>query len=162
MLNFLFLFILLPAYLDVRSDKSEINWLLVDYEVWAFPYLAGLVSTVFGAFTDCFVSHLQSERSDKLKLTTTGTGGLVELQRALKDSNASYAYARVTYSNDKQSTREKFILIVWIGPGCKIMRKAKVRPKYTTLRVYISHYILHPTHRRLCVCVADNSSIGFP
>jgi len=22
------------AYLDVRSDKSETNWLLLDYEVW--------------------------------------------------------------------------------------------------------------------------------
>jgi hypothetical protein len=22
------------AYLDVRSDKSETNWLLVDYEAW--------------------------------------------------------------------------------------------------------------------------------
>ena len=31
------------------------------------------------------------------------------------------------YANDKESTREKFILVVWIGPNCKVMRKAKVR-----------------------------------
>jgi hypothetical protein len=71
--------------LDVRSDKSETNWLLLDYE---------------------------SDRSDKLKLTKTGSGGLPELKETLDDSKASYAYARVTYSNDKESTREKFILVV--------------------------------------------------
>jgi hypothetical protein len=87
------------AYLDVRSDKSETNWLLLDYE---------------------------SERSDKLQLAQTGTGGLVELREVLDDSKASYAYARVTYSNDKESTREKFILVVWIGSKCKVMRKGKI------------------------------------
>lgn len=89
----------------------------------------------------------QSDRSDKLQVTQTGTGGLTELRDALDDSKASYAYARVSYSNDKESTREKFILVVrtsalfplpamlnvfadglrqvWIGPQCKVMRKAK-------------------------------------
>lgn len=87
------------AYQDVRSDKSETNWLLLDYE---------------------------SDRSDKLTVTKTGTGGLAELRDALGDSKASYAYVRVTFSNDKESQREKFILVVWIGPGCKVMRKAKI------------------------------------
>jgi hypothetical protein len=73
------------AYLEVRDDKSETNWLLLDYE---------------------------SEKSDKLKLTKTGTGGLSELKEALVDSRASYGYVRVSYSNDKESTREKFILVV--------------------------------------------------
>ncbi|PPR04869.1 hypothetical protein CVT26_012700 [Gymnopilus dilepis] len=90
---------IIEAYQDVRSDKSETNWLLLDYE---------------------------SDRSDKLKLTATGSGGLTELKEALDDSKASYAYARVSYSNDKESTREKFILVVWIGPNCKVMRKAKI------------------------------------
>jgi len=87
------------AYLDVRSDKSDTNWLLLDYE---------------------------SDRSDKLRLTQTGSGGLSELKESLDDSKASYAYARVTYSSDKESTREKFILVIWIGPNCKVMRKAKI------------------------------------
>ena len=34
---------------------------------------------------------------------------------------------RIQYSNDKESVREKFILVIWIGPNCKVMRKAKVR-----------------------------------
>lgn len=75
------------AYQEVRNDKSDTNWLLLDYE---------------------------SDRSDKLKLTQTGTGGLSELKEALDDSKASYAYVRVSYSNDKESTREKFILVVCI------------------------------------------------
>ncbi|TFK26588.1 actin depolymerizing protein [Coprinopsis marcescibilis] len=87
------------AYLEVRSDKSETNWLLLDYE---------------------------SDRSDKLKLTQTGTGGLKELQSLLDDGKASFGYVRVSFSNDEQSTREKFALVVWIGPNCKVMRKAKV------------------------------------
>ncbi|KAG6831705.1 hypothetical protein H0H87_004361 [Tephrocybe sp. NHM501043] len=75
------------AYEDVRSDKSETNWLLLDYI---------------------------SDGSDKLQVTKTGTGGLAELREVLDDTKASYAYARVTYSNDKESTREKFILVVTI------------------------------------------------
>nr|GAT59206.1 ADF-like domain-containing protein [Mycena chlorophos] len=87
------------AYLDVRSDTSETNWLLLDYE---------------------------NDRSDKLVLTSTGTGGLSELRDSLDDGKASFAYARVSYSNDKESVRQKFILVVWIGPHCKVMRKAKI------------------------------------
>lgn len=53
-----------------------------------------------------------SDRSDKLQVTKTGMGGLAELREVLDDSKASYAYVRVTYANDKESTREKFILVV--------------------------------------------------
>ena len=48
------------------------------------------------------------------------------LRDQLDDNKASFAYCRVQYANDKESKREKFILVVWIGPGCKVMRKAKV------------------------------------
>jgi len=87
------------AYLDVREDKTDTNWLLLDYE---------------------------TDKSDKLVVTKTGTGGLSELKDSLNDSNASFGYVRVTFANDKQSQREKFILVVWIGPQCKVMRKAKI------------------------------------
>ncbi|KAI5116989.1 hypothetical protein M0805_001486 [Coniferiporia weirii] len=87
------------AYLDVRSDKSDTNWLLLDYD---------------------------SGRSDKLTVTSSGSGGLAELREALDDQKASYAYARVAYSNDKESKREKFVFIKWIGKSCGIMRKAKI------------------------------------
>ena len=60
-------------------------------------------------------------------LTKTGGGGLPELTDALDDSKASYAYVRVKFAKDKESTRERFVFVKWIGKGCKIMRKAKVR-----------------------------------
>ncbi|KAL1757460.1 hypothetical protein FB107DRAFT_259697 [Schizophyllum commune] len=90
---------IIEAYNDVRSDKTDTKWLLLDYE---------------------------SDRSDKLQVSKTGTGGLTELQENLDNGKASYAYVRVTYANDKESKREKFILVVWIGPECKVMRKAKI------------------------------------
>ncbi|KAF9530246.1 ADF-like domain-containing protein [Crepidotus variabilis] len=86
------------AYQEVRKN-SNINWLLLDYE---------------------------DERSDKLLLTATGNGGLSELKERLDEGKASYAYVKVTYANDKESTREKFILVIWIGSSCKVMRKAKI------------------------------------
>lgn len=66
-------------------------------------------------------------------LTSTGTGGLSELQDTLDDTRASFAYVRVQYSNDKESQREKFILVVWIGKNVKIMRRAKVHLLIGTL-----------------------------
>ena len=69
----------------------------------------------------------QNDRSDKLVLAQTGSGGLNELSGLLNNSNASFGYARVSFSNDKESQREKFILIVWIGKDTKVMRKAKAR-----------------------------------
>ncbi|KAF8649600.1 hypothetical protein AX16_005691 [Volvariella volvacea WC 439] len=87
------------AYLDVRDDKTETNWLLLDYE---------------------------SDRSDKLQLTSTGTGGLKELQDVLDESKASFAYVRVSFSNDKESKREKFVLVISV-------HAADVK---TVLRVY--------------------------
>ena len=55
---------------------------------------------------------IQSDRSDKLQVSKTGTGGLTELQENLDNGKASYAYVRVMYANDKESKREKFILVV--------------------------------------------------
>lgn len=37
-----------------------------------------------------------------------------------------------TFANDKESQREKFVLIIWIGSSVKVMRKAKVRPRVAT------------------------------
>ncbi|KAI5479189.1 actin depolymerizing protein [Pseudohyphozyma bogoriensis] len=88
------------AYEDVRNDKTETNWLLLDYT---------------------------SDKSDTLKLAGSGSGqGLSELKALLSDDKVSFGYAKITYANDKESSREKFILIVYIGSSVKVMRKAKV------------------------------------
>ncbi len=103
----------IPAYLDVRNDKSETNWLLLDYE---------------------------SDRSEKLVLTRTGSGGLSELKESIEDSKASYAYVRVTYSNDKESTREKFILVV---------RPKMFSPGNSVANLTGCAYLIFPTKRLL-------------
>jgi hypothetical protein len=68
----------------------------------------------------------QGPRSDKLVVTNTGSGGLQELNESLKEENASFAYVRIGYSNDKESQREKFILVVWIGNQVKGLRRGKI------------------------------------
>ncbi|KAH8829390.1 hypothetical protein DL96DRAFT_1050973 [Flagelloscypha sp. PMI_526] len=71
------------AYQDVRDDKTETNFLILEYE----------------------------GRTDKLVLAHTGSGGLTEFRDLLSDDNAAYVYARISYANDKESKREKFILV---------------------------------------------------
>jgi len=88
------------AYENVRSDKSPETWLIIDYT---------------------------SEKSSDFALTATGTGDLAEFTEALvKPGNASFGYVRVKYANDEHSFREKFVLVQYIGPEVKVMRRARV------------------------------------
>ena len=104
---------ILAAYDKVRDDKDEINWLLISYA---------------------------AQTGDELALTSTGTGGLAELAEKLDDSQAQYAYARVEYANDKESSRVKFVLIIWIGEGTKVMRKAKVSIQSGEVKRVLHHH----------------------
>ncbi|KAK1924735.1 hypothetical protein DB88DRAFT_509809 [Papiliotrema laurentii] len=87
------------AYEKVRDDKDDTTWLLLDYE---------------------------SDKSNTLTLTATGTGDLAEFTSNLKPERASFGYVRVKYANDDHSFREKFCLVIWIGEEVKIMRRARV------------------------------------
>ncbi|KAF4125525.1 Cofilin/tropomyosin-type actin-binding protein [Geosmithia morbida] len=101
------------AYDAVRSDKETTNWMLISY---AAP------------------------TGNKLMLSQTGTGGLAELSSALDDSQVQYGYARVEYANDKESTRVKFVLIVWIGENTKVMRKARVSVESGDVKRVLPHH----------------------
>jgi len=101
------------AYDAVRSDKDETNWLIISYA---------------------------SAVGDKLMLSSTGTGGLAELATKLDDSQAQYAYARVEYANDTESKRIKFVLIIWIGEGTKVMRKARVSIESGEVKRVLGHH----------------------
>ncbi|GAA5829542.1 hypothetical protein JCM3766R1_001217 [Sporobolomyces carnicolor] len=101
------------AYEDVRNDKTETNWLLLDYA---------------------------SAKEDRLVLTATGNGGLTEFKQNLKEENASFGYVRVKYANDTESTREKFIFVVWIGSGVKVMRKAKLSVHSADVKKVLSQF----------------------
>jgi hypothetical protein len=101
------------AYDEVRSDKEEKNWLLISYA---------------------------SAMGDKLVLSGTGSGGITELAEKLDDSQAQYAYVRVEYANDTESKRVKFVLIVWIGEGTKVMRKARVSIESGAVKRVLGHH----------------------
>ncbi|EKD19142.1 uncharacterized protein L3040_007253 [Drepanopeziza brunnea f. sp. 'multigermtubi'] len=101
------------AYDDVRSDTSETNWLIISYA---------------------------SASGDKLILSETGTGGLPELQSKLDPSQAQYAYVRVEYANDTESKRVKFVLVIWIGEGTKVMRKARVSIESGAVKRVLGHH----------------------
>ncbi|KAI1770048.1 actin depolymerizing protein [Hypoxylon cercidicola] len=103
----------LAAYDAVRSDKDATNWLLLSY--------AGAVG-------------------DKLTLTGTGSGGLEELATKLDDSQAQYGYVRIEYANDTESKRVKFVLVIWIGEGTKVMRKARVSIESGSVKRVLSHH----------------------
>ncbi|CAI2183485.1 8989_t:CDS:2 [Funneliformis geosporum] len=87
------------AYEEVRDDKNETSWLILQYV---------------------------SDRSDKLILKSKGTGGLQEFVEKLDENQAAFGYIRLNVSNDELSVRTKFIFITWVGSGVKIMRKAKL------------------------------------
>ncbi|KAI9184500.1 hypothetical protein H9P43_003553 [Blastocladiella emersonii ATCC 22665] len=89
---------IINAYEDVRNDKSETNYLYLTYE----------------------------GETDKLVLAATGKGGLPEFLEHLKDDKAGFGYLRMTVGNDHLSKRAKFVLVSWVGPNVKVMRKAKV------------------------------------
>lgn len=101
------------AYNKVRDDKDETNWLLISY---AAP------------------------KGDAVKLTATGTGGLEDLKSHLDDSQAQYAYVRIEYANDTESTRVKFALIIWIGENTGVMRKAKVSIQSGGVKKVLHHH----------------------
>ncbi|KAK2630216.1 hypothetical protein QTJ16_001036 [Diplocarpon rosae] len=101
------------AYDDVRSDTSPTNWLLISYA---------------------------SASGDQLVLSSTGTGGISELASKLDSAQAQYAYVRVEYANDTESKRVKFVLVIWIGEGTKVMRKARVSIESGAVKRVLGHH----------------------
>jgi len=106
------------AYDAVRNDKDETNWLLISY---AAP------------------------TGNALTLSATGKGGLSEMTASLDDSQVQYGYVRVEYANDKESTRVKFVLVIWIGESTKVMRKARVSVESGDVKRVLSHHSIAVT-----------------
>lgn len=106
------------AYEAVRSDKDETNWLLISY---AAP------------------------TGNALTLSATGNGGLEEMVTSLDDGQVQYGYVRVEYANDKESSRVKFGLVVWIGESTKVMRKARVSVESGDVKRVLSHHSIAVT-----------------
>ncbi|KAJ3039715.1 hypothetical protein HDV00_011947 [Rhizophlyctis rosea] len=101
------------AYEDVRNDKTDTNWLLLEY-------------------TD--------DKSDVLRLSTTGTGGLDEFKARLKDDQPAFGFLRMVIGNDELSKRAKFVLVSWCGPQVKVMRKAKLSVHIADVKSVIKNF----------------------
>ncbi|KAK3364633.1 hypothetical protein B0T25DRAFT_587813 [Lasiosphaeria hispida] len=104
---------ILAAYEAVRSDKDATNWLLISYA---------------------------AATGSQLALSKTGSGGLAELADELDDGQVQYAYVRVEYANDSESKRVKFAVVVWIGQGTKVMRKARAGIESGAVKKVLAHH----------------------
>lgn len=49
---------------------------------------------------------------------------------------------RMEYENDTESKRIKFAFVIWIGEGCKVMRKAKVSIQSGNVRKVLAHHAI--------------------
>lgn len=106
------------AYEAVRNDKDETTWLIV-------TAAKGNKLSLAATGTDrCFVDDKDDTETD------SGSGapknGIVAVKNALDDAEIQYAYVRVEYANDSESTRTKFLLVTWMGPAAGMMRRARV------------------------------------
>ncbi|KAI9136777.1 hypothetical protein BKA69DRAFT_1102145 [Paraphysoderma sedebokerense] len=100
------------AYEDVRNDKTDTDWLYLTYV----------------------------GDSDQLKVSGTGSGGLEEFCKHLKDDQAGFGYIRMKVGNDQLSQRAKFVLVSWCGPAVKVMRKAKLSVHIAEVKQVIKVY----------------------
>ncbi|KAJ2086642.1 hypothetical protein EV179_005473 [Coemansia sp. RSA 487] len=88
------------AYEDVRDDKSETMWMLLEFD--------------------------EATKADELRVTAKGTGDIEELKEKLSDDAPAFGYIRVPMANDELSQRTKFVLISWCGKNTKVMRRARL------------------------------------
>jgi hypothetical protein len=87
------------AYDEVRSDSSDINWLLITYE--------------------------EGSNNKKWILAGKGSGGLDELKSNIGPEFLGFGYLRVI-TGDDLSKRAKFIFIKYLSKNLKMTVKAQL------------------------------------
>ncbi|CAN8104834.1 unnamed protein product [Discula destructiva] len=108
------------AYDAVRNDKDETSWLLV-------TAAKGNKLTLVKTGTDkCFVDDKDNTEEEEVDGQKVPKNAIVAVKNALSDDEIQYAYVRVEYANDSESTRTKFLLVTWMGPSAGMMRRARV------------------------------------
>lgn len=103
---------ILTAYEAVRSDKDDTKWLLLS----------------------------SGTTSKTLALIEAGSEPFETLVEKLANDQIQYAYARVEYANDSESTRVKFALIIWNGPQVHSAKKFKMLGELMDVKRVINHY----------------------
>lgn len=108
------------AYEAVRNDKDETSWLLVT------AAKGNKLSLVKTGTDKCFVDDKDSTEEEQVDGQAVPKNAIVAVKNALSDDEIQYAYVRVEYANDSESTRTKFLLLTWMGPAAGMMRRARV------------------------------------
>jgi len=98
------------AIADVRSDRSDTNYVLLTYE-----------------------------GDSKVKLLSSGSGGIEELNSHLNDKIVGYGLLRVAEKFD-ESEIIRFVFIKWYGPEIPRMLKARVGTHVGTIKEIISPF----------------------
>ncbi|KAL2913429.1 hypothetical protein HK105_207041 [Polyrhizophydium stewartii] len=101
------------AYEDVRNDKTDTNWMLMEYV---------------------------DDKTDVLKVAATGTGGFPDFKNHLKEDKAAFGFVRKVIGNDELSKRAKFVLVSWCGPKVKVMRKAKLSVHIAEVKSVVKNF----------------------
>ncbi|KAJ2157329.1 N-terminal Xaa-Pro-Lys N-methyltransferase 1 [Coemansia sp. RSA 552] len=78
----------------------------------------------------------------KLQVSQKGAGGIEELKQHLKDDGVAFGYIRFILKNDEQSSREKFVLVSWIGDKVGVMSKAKFSIHKVDVIKVLKHYTI--------------------
>lgn len=100
------------AYEAVRSDKDETKWLLLS----------------------------SATTSKELALVEVSSEPFESLVAKLADDQIQYAYARVEYANDSESTRVKFALLIWNGPNVHSAKKFKMLAEVMDVKKVLNHF----------------------
>jgi len=98
------------AYLEIRKDSNETNWLLFGYE-----------------------------GNTKIVLKGKGSGGIPELVNQLNDDESFYAYLRVV-TGDNESRRTKFVFLSWCGPNVGALKRAKMSVHKADIKKVLKDY----------------------
>jgi len=95
----------------VRANNDETDWLLLTYE----------------------------GNTAKIRLEATGSHGLDELTSHLKPDQVQYALFRTTDTVDN-TIAVKFVLILWVGEGVAVTRKARITTHKGEVTSFIGQY----------------------
>ncbi|KAJ3342449.1 hypothetical protein HDU93_002207 [Gonapodya sp. JEL0774] len=146
------------AYEDVRNDNTPTDWMLMQYvDDKTDKLMVG--SEVNGVSVNEHIRPTQlfqfSSEEKVLYITSlpnqiatctydpfidTGAGGLAEFKSQLSNDKAAFGYIRLVLTNDGLSKRAKFLLVTWVPPGVKVMRKAKVSVHISDVKQVIKVY----------------------
>jgi hypothetical protein len=104
------------AYTELKADNSETNWIVTHYD----------------------------STGKALEFAAKGTKGLEEMTEQFHDDIIVYGVFKM-FGIDEDSKRTKFVTVVWVGPNCKPMVRAKVSTHKSVVLAYFkgAHLELH-------------------